>query len=81
MSLERFSIIKSTLREGEQFVNAFFSTDQKVTIAHMLDNFGVEYIELTTPCASPQSEKDCRTIAGLGLKRKPSRIHAAYWTM
>ena len=70
MSLERFSIIESTLREGEQFVNAFFSTDQKVTIAHMLDNFGVEYIELTTPCASPQSEKDCRTIAGLGLRTK-----------
>ncbi len=70
MSLERFFIIESTLREGEQFVNAFFSTEQKVTIARLLDEFGVEYIELTTPCASPQSEKDCRTIAGLGLRAK-----------
>jgi homocitrate synthase len=70
MSLERFFIIESTLREGEQFVNAFFSTEQKIAIARLLDAFGVEYIELTTPCASPQSEADCRAIAGLGLRAK-----------
>jgi homocitrate synthase len=70
MSLEKFSIIDSTLREGEQFVNAFFSTAQKIRIATLLDAFGVEYIELTTPAASPQSEKDCRAIAGMGLHAK-----------
>lgn len=70
MSLEKFSIIDSTLREGEQFVNAFFTTEQKIRIATLLDAFGVEYIELTTPCASVQSEKDCRAIAGLGLHAK-----------
>lgn len=70
MSLERFFIIESTLREGEQFVNAFFTTEQKMTIARMLDDFGVEYLELTTPCASPQSEKDCQAIARMGLRAK-----------
>ena len=70
MSLENFSIIDSTLREGEQFVNAFFTTEQKVRIATLLDAFGVEYIEMTTPMASPQSEKDCRVIASLGLHAK-----------
>jgi homocitrate synthase len=70
MSLEKFAIIDSTLREGEQFVNAFFTTAQKIRIATLLDAFGVEYIELTTPAASPQSEKDCRAIAGLGLHAK-----------
>jgi homocitrate synthase len=70
MSLERFSIIESTLREGEQFVNAFFTTEQKIEIARMLDEFGVEYIELTTPAASPQSEKDCCAIASLDLRCK-----------
>lgn len=70
MSLERFFIIESTLREGEQFVNAFFTTEQKITIARLLDEFGVEYLELTTPLASPQSDKDCRAIAGLGLRAK-----------
>ncbi len=70
MSIEKFSIIDSTLREGEQFVNAFFTTEQKIRLATLLDAFGVEYIELTTPAASPQSEKDCRAIAGLGLRAK-----------
>ncbi len=70
MSLERFFIIESTLREGEQFVNAFFTTEQKVEIARLLDDFGVEYLEVTTPCASPQSEQDCRAIASLGLRAK-----------
>ncbi|MEN6409750.1 MAG: homocitrate synthase [Anaerolineaceae bacterium] len=70
MSLEQFNIIESTLREGEQFVNAFFTVDQKIEIARLLDAFGVEYLELTTPCASPQSESDCRTIANLGLRAR-----------
>jgi len=70
MSLQDFHIIESTLREGEQFVGADFTTEQKVEIARALDAFGVEYIELTSPAASPQSLQDCRTIAGLGLKTR-----------
>jgi homocitrate synthase len=70
MSLENFSIIESTLREGEQFVNAFFTTEQKIRIAHLLDDFGVEYLELTTPAASRQSAYDCEKIARLGLRAK-----------
>ena len=70
MSLENFAIIESTLREGEQFANAFFSSDQKVEIAQLLDAFGVEYLELTSPAASPQSQLDCERIAKLGLKAK-----------
>jgi homocitrate synthase len=70
MSLENFHIIESTLREGEQFVNAFFTPAQKIEIARLLDEFGVEYLELTSPLASPQSREDCTTIAGLGLCAK-----------
>jgi homocitrate synthase len=70
MSLDNFAIIESTLREGEQFANAFFTSDQKVEIARLLDAFGVEYLELTSPAASPQSRLDCARIAGLGLKTK-----------
>ena len=64
----RFNIIESTLREGEQFANAFFDTEAKVKVATALSDFGVEYIELTSPAASPQSKKDIETIVGLGLK-------------
>ncbi|ROT43560.1 homocitrate synthase [Sodiomyces alkalinus F11] len=65
-----FKIIESTLREGEQFANAFFDTETKIKIAKALDEFGVEYIELTSPVASEQSFQDCKTICGLGLKAK-----------
>ncbi|KAJ1680012.1 homocitrate synthase lys21, partial [Spiromyces aspiralis] len=65
-----FAIIESTLREGEQFANAFFSTEKKIEIAKALDNFGVEYLELTSPAASKQSYEDCQAIAKLGLKAK-----------
>ncbi len=70
MPVERFAIIDSTLREGEQFSTAHFTTEQKVQIARTLDEFGVEYIELTSPVASPQSLADLRTVAGLGLRAK-----------
>jgi homocitrate synthase len=70
MPLNNFSIIESTLREGEQFVNAFFSTAEKIQIATLLDAFGVEYLELTSPLASPESYNDCVTISKLGLSAK-----------
>ena len=70
MPLEEFSIIDTTLREGEQFHKANFSTQNKIEIAKQLSDFGVEYIELTSPCASPKSKKDCETISGMGLKSK-----------
>ncbi|KAL9117292.1 MAG: hypothetical protein Q9187_006174 [Circinaria calcarea] len=69
-NVSRFKIIESTLREGEQFANAFFSTETKVEIAKALDDFGVDYIELTSPAASEQSRKDCEAITKLGLKAK-----------
>jgi homocitrate synthase len=70
MSFEQFSIIESTLREGEQFSTATFTTAQKIEIAGLLDQFGVEMIEMTSPSASPQSEEDIRVIAREGLKAR-----------
>ncbi|EQB45813.1 ABC transporter [Colletotrichum gloeosporioides Cg-14] len=43
---------------------------QEPPIDTKLDDFGVDYIELTTPVASPQSRKDCELIYGLDLKAK-----------
>ena len=70
MPLTDFAIIESTLREGEQFVGSDFSSDDKVEIAQALADFGVEYIELTSPCASPNSRNDCIRISGLGLSSR-----------
>ncbi len=63
-------IIDSTLREGEQFALGNFLLADKVEVAKALDAFGIEYIELTTPMASPESRKACEVIAGLGLEAK-----------
>ncbi len=70
MSIEQFAIIESTLREGEQFANTFFTQEQKGIIAEHLDAFGVEYLELTSPAASQQSREDIEYICGLGLNAK-----------
>ncbi|OAD76187.1 hypothetical protein PHYBLDRAFT_16378 [Phycomyces blakesleeanus NRRL 1555(-)] len=69
-NISNFKIIESTLREGEQFANAFFDTAKKVEIAKALDAIGVDYLELTSPAASEQSYNDCKTISSLGLKAK-----------
>ncbi len=69
-SVSNFKVIYSTLREGEQFANAFFDTAKRIEIAKALDDFGVDYIELTSPAASDQSRLDCETICKLNLKCK-----------
>ncbi|UJR12146.1 hypothetical protein I4U23_016323 [Adineta vaga] len=44
--------------------------ETKIKIAKLLDSFGVEYIEVTSPMASPQSKLDCEAICQLGLNAK-----------
>src|SRR5512138_1481674 len=62
-----WKLIDTTLREGEQFARANFRTQDKLEIARALDAFGVDYVELTSPAASPQSQRDAVRIVKLGL--------------
>lgn len=41
-NINKFQIIESTLREGEQFANAYFDTAKKIEIAKALDEFGAD---------------------------------------
>jgi homocitrate synthase len=70
MPLNNYAIIDSTLREGEQFTTGSFSTGQKLEIAGLLDNFGIEMLEMTSPTASPRSEADIRTIVNAGFNAR-----------
>ncbi|GAB1421404.1 homocitrate synthase [Anaerolineales bacterium] len=70
MPFDSYHIIESTLREGEQFSTATWDTNQKIRIAHALDEFGVEMIEMTTPCASEQSEDAIRKIVKANLNAR-----------
>merc|ERR1711939_1236174 len=56
-------------------MGAFFTTDKKLEIATLLDGFGVEYIELTSPAASAQSLHDCQKVAALPLKKSKTLTH------
>ena len=56
-----------TLRDGEQTPGVSFSCEEKVKIATMLDEIGIEVIEAGFPAVS-QNEAHCvKTIANLGL--------------
>ncbi|MCY4062267.1 MAG: homocitrate synthase [Chloroflexi bacterium] len=65
-----FNFIDSTLREGEQFRGTHFTLDDKREIAQLLDQFGVEYMELSTPVASPQSADAIRALADMPRRFK-----------
>ncbi len=67
MIASAWKLIDTTLREGEQFSKASFRTEDKLEIARALDTFGVEYIEVTSPAASPQSQRDCAQLVKSGL--------------
>ena len=68
--VQAFNFIDSTLREGEQFSGTHFTIEDKREIAHLLDRFGVEYMELSTPVASPQSADALRALADMPRRFK-----------
>lgn len=63
-------ILDTTLREGGQTPNVFFSISQKIKIVKLLDRFGVDFIETGHPGISSRVMADCKKIARLGLKAK-----------
>src|SRR2546425_9537196 len=60
-------LVDSTLREGEQFAGVHWSFAQKQEIALLADLFGVEYLEVGSPAASPQTLEDARRLRDLNL--------------
>jgi homocitrate synthase len=68
--IRSWKLIDTTLREGEQFARANFRTEDKLEIARELDTFGVDYLEVTSPAASPQSQRDLAAIVKLGLQAR-----------
>jgi 2-isopropylmalate synthase len=61
-------ILDTTLREGEQTPYVNFTIDEKIEIAKLLDQVGVEMIEAGDPSVSPNVARAIQRIAGLGLK-------------
>lgn len=61
-------ILDSTLREGEQTPGVTFTVNEKLEIAGLLDDFGVNFIEAGHPAVSDDVKLGLRTIANQGFK-------------
>ncbi len=64
------SILDSTLREGEQFAGAFFSLEQRLMIARLLDAVGVTFIEVPSPVVSQETQRTVRALYELDLQAR-----------
>ena len=64
---ENLKIDDTTLRDGEQTAGVVFSNHEKIRIAKLLDELGVEQIEVGIPAMGGDEKKTIKKIAGLGL--------------
>ncbi|OGO79640.1 MAG: hypothetical protein A2Y21_10045 [Clostridiales bacterium GWC2_40_7] len=60
----------ATLRDGEQTPGVVFSIEDKVEIAKLLDQIGVDRIEAGMPAVSADDQEAIRRISKLGLKAR-----------
>jgi len=80
MTKARLSIYDTTLRDGQQTQGVQFSTAEKQTIANLLDQLGVDYIEGGWPGANPtdsaffDATPDTRaTMTAFGMTKRAGR--------
>lgn len=64
------TILDTTLREGEQFIGAYFHSEQRLAIARQLDAIGVGMIEVPSPIASPETRSAVEQICALNLQAR-----------
>ena len=65
--MRSLAILDSTLREGEQHAGAFFTLEQRLIIARLLDALGVTFIEVS-PINSPGVQHTVRALCELDLR-------------
>jgi 2-isopropylmalate synthase len=80
MSRERLYLFDTTLRDGAQTNGVDFTLQDKLAIATLLDELGIDYIEAGYPGANPidtQLFGERRTVRGrltaFGMTRRPGR--------
>ncbi len=78
MTRERLYLFDTTLRDGQQTPGIDFSVQDKIVIAEMLDELGVDYVEGGYPGANPTdteffSKKRTKKAAfvGFGMTKRP----------
>lgn len=66
--MRSLAILDSTLREGEQHAGAFFTLEQRLAIARLLDALGVTFIEIPSPINSPGAQHTVQALCELDLR-------------
>jgi 2-isopropylmalate synthase len=66
--MDRIHIFDTTLRDGEQSPGFSMNRDEKLRLAHQLEDLGVDIIEAGFPIASPGDLEGVRAVAG-AIKR------------
>jgi homocitrate synthase NifV len=66
--MHRIKIVDTTLRDGEQTAGVVFSNHEKIRIAKMLDDVGVDQIEAGVPVMGGGEEEAIKEICNLGLR-------------
>jgi 2-isopropylmalate synthase len=77
---ERLYLFDTTLRDGQQTPGIDFSLEDKILVARLLDDLGIDYVEGGYPGANPTdsaffSEKRTRraTFTAFGMVKRPGR--------
>jgi 2-isopropylmalate synthase len=80
---ERLYLFDTTLRDGAQTNGVDFTLDDKLTIARLLDELGIDYVEAGYPGANPtdtnffaQQRSMRATLTAFGMTRRPGRSTA-----
>ena len=80
MARERLYLFDTTLRDGAQTNGVDFTLGDKLTIAKMLDDLGIDYVEGGYPGANPtdtelfaQNRTSDATFTAFGMTRRPGR--------
>jgi 2-isopropylmalate synthase len=80
---ERLYLFDTTLRDGAQTNGVDFTLDDKLAIARLLDELGIDYVEAGYPGANPTDtnffaeQRSMRaTLTAFGMTRRPGRSAA-----
>nr|WP_245523248.1 homocitrate synthase [Thermodesulfobium narugense] len=66
--VDKIFIVDTTLRDGEQTAGVVFANQEKIHIAKMLDEIGVNQIEAGIPAMGGAEKEAIKSIVNLGLK-------------